>query len=120
MTATAYWPGISGVTQVNTRQMLPLGLAWAWTIWKSQGMTINHKLVNNLGKKEAKHGLTYVTFSRARRLHNIGILGDFTEMRMTTSIHKHAKMEPRKLEEAQSKPGDWNKKLKRMMMRMMH
>jgi hypothetical protein len=100
MTATTHMPGSGGVTQVNTRKMLPLGLAWAWTIWKAQGMTINHKLVINLGDKEAEHGLTYVAFSRARRLRDIGILGDFTETRMTTSIQTHAKMTPRKMEEA--------------------
>jgi ATP-dependent exoDNAse (exonuclease V) alpha subunit len=99
MTATTHWPGPNGVAQVNTRKMLPLGLAWAWTIWKSQGMTIDHKLVINLGTKEAEHGLTYVAFSRARRLRDIGILGDFTETRMISSIFNHAKMEPRKKEE---------------------
>jgi hypothetical protein len=61
---------------------------------------INHKLVISLGDKEAEHGLTYVAFSRARRLHDIVILGDFTETRMITSIKTHAKMKPRKMKEA--------------------
>jgi ATP-dependent exoDNAse (exonuclease V) alpha subunit len=100
MTATAHWPGPNGVAQEKTRTMLPLGLAWAWTIWKSQGMTIDHKLVINLGPKEAEHRLTYVTFSRAWRLRDIGILGAFTHVRMIENIRNHAKMKTRKTEEA--------------------
>ncbi len=43
--------------------MLPLRLAWAWTIWKAQGQTIRGKVVIKLGKSEREHGLSYVAFS---------------------------------------------------------
>ena len=49
------------------RTMIPLRLAWAWTIHKAQGQTIKSKIVLNLGRKEMDHGLTYVAFSRAKK-----------------------------------------------------
>ena len=55
------------------RTMLPLCLAWVWTIWKAQGQTICTKIILNLGSKEKEHGLFYVAFSRATKLSNLGI-----------------------------------------------
>jgi ATP-dependent exoDNAse (exonuclease V) alpha subunit len=100
MVARELSKGTNGVFVENTREMFPLNLAWAWTIWKSQGMTIDHKLVLDLGKNEKEHGLTYVAFSRARRLRDIGIIGEFTKTRITESIRKQAKMKSRQAEEA--------------------
>ena len=53
----------------DTRKQLPLRLAWAITIHKSQGMTIKHgqvihKSVIDLGTKEFQAGLTFVALSR--------------------------------------------------------
>ena len=59
----------------SSRTMLPLKLSWAWTIWKAQGQTIKGKLVLDLSDKEKECGLTYVAFSRATRLRDIGIVG---------------------------------------------
>ena len=59
----------------NSRNMLPLKLTWAWTIWKVQGQTIKGKMVINLCQQEKTHGLTYVAFSRATELQNIGLIG---------------------------------------------
>lgn len=100
MQAQEYRRGTNGKYDENTREMMPLGLAWGWTNWKSQGTTIDHKLVINLGKKESEHGLTYVAFSRARRLSDIGIVGDFTKTRFINSVRDHKKMKPRQVEEA--------------------
>ncbi len=55
------------VTQQSTRLQLPLKLAWAVTIHKSQGMTLD-RVVIDVGKKEFSSGLTYVASSRVRRL----------------------------------------------------
>jgi hypothetical protein len=33
-----------------TREMMPMKLAWAWTIFKAQGQTFNYKVVANLKK----------------------------------------------------------------------
>ena len=53
-----------------SRLQLPLKLAWAVTIHKSQGLTLN-KVVIDVGKKEFSAGLTFVACSRVRRLKDI-------------------------------------------------
>lgn len=50
-----------------SRLQLPLKLAWAVTIHKSQGLTLD-KVVVNVGKKEFSCGLTFVACSRVRHL----------------------------------------------------
>ena len=57
---------------IHERQQLPLTLAWALTIHKSQGMTID-KLWVNIGKKEHSLGMSYVALSRVRNLSSIVI-----------------------------------------------
>jgi ATP-dependent exoDNAse (exonuclease V) alpha subunit len=49
------------------RQQLPLTLAWALTIHKSQGMTLKKAWID-IGKRETTLGMTYVAISRARNL----------------------------------------------------
>jgi hypothetical protein len=80
--------------------MFPIRLCWAWTVWKAQGQTIRGKLVVNLSDKEKEHGLTYVVFSRATMLENIGIVGGLTKERLCCKVQKHAKMRPRMAEES--------------------
>lgn len=50
-----------------SRLQLPLKLAWAVTIHKSQGLTLD-KIVVDIGKKEFCAGLTFVAISRVRRM----------------------------------------------------
>ena len=50
-----------------SRLQLPLKLAWAVTIHKSQGLTLD-KVVIDVGKREFSTGLTFVACSRVRRL----------------------------------------------------
>ena len=50
-----------------SRLQIPLRLAWAVTIHKSQGLTLD-KVVIDVGKREFSCGLTYVACSRVRRL----------------------------------------------------
>ena len=54
------------------RQQLPLTLAWALTIHKSQGMTLEKAWVD-ISKKECTLGITYVALSRARNLTSLVI-----------------------------------------------
>ena len=51
----------------HERQHLPLKLAWAMTIHKSQGLTLEKAWVD-IGKSEKFTGLTYVGLSRVRKL----------------------------------------------------
>lgn len=55
---------------IHERQQLPLKLAWALTIHKSQGLTL-HKSWTDIGKSEATLGLTYVAISRVRHLSSL-------------------------------------------------
>ena len=75
--------------------MLPLRLAWAWTIWKSQGQTIRSKIILKLGQMEKEHGLSYVAFSRATKLSDIGITGGISGSRLTTKISNMLKVKKR-------------------------
>ena len=53
-----------------SRLQLPLKLAWAITVHKAQGLTLN-KVVIDVGKKEFSSGLTFVACSRVRRLSDL-------------------------------------------------
>jgi ATP-dependent DNA helicase PIF1 len=63
------------ITQVRVDQTvaIPLTLAWAITIHKSQGMSLDHVTVD-LGSKEFSSGLSFVALSRARRISGLRIL----------------------------------------------
>ncbi len=53
-----------------SRRQLPLRLAWALTIHKAQGLTLD-KAVIDISKKEMVAGLTFVAFSRVRKLQDM-------------------------------------------------
>jgi ATP-dependent exoDNAse (exonuclease V) alpha subunit len=90
-----FWRGNSEAT----RTMLPLKLAWAWTIHKAQGQTFKGKFVIDLGDNELAPGLTYVALSRATKLENIGFMGGLSLDRVTTKL-KSKGIEQRKAHEA--------------------
>ena len=52
---------------VHERQQLPLKLAWAMTIHKSQGLTLPKAWIN-VGQTEKTAGISYVAISRVRAL----------------------------------------------------
>lgn len=72
--------------------MLPIRLAWAWTIWKAQGQRCKGKIIVNLGERERTHGLTYVAFSRSRRLSDIAIVGGVYVDRLTTTMKQQTRL----------------------------
>lgn len=59
-----------GTETLGTYQQIPVRLAWAVTIHKSQGKTFD-RIVIDLGRGAFEHGQTYVALSRCRTLEGI-------------------------------------------------
>ena len=80
--------GSGGQAESLSRTQLPLTLAWAITIHKSQGATYDKAIVN-IGEKEIALGLTYVAFSRVRTLEGLLLRGCYGVDRiMKLNLHK--------------------------------
>ena len=71
----------NGVT--CSRLQLPLKRAWAVTIHKAQGLTMD-KVVVDVGKKEFSAGLTFVACSRVRHLSDLAFVRPFDYQRLST------------------------------------
>ena len=56
----------------HERQQVPLKLAWALTIHKSQGLTLQKTWID-IGKKESTLGISYVAISRVQNLSSLVI-----------------------------------------------
>lgn len=80
-----------------SRLQLPLKLAWAVTIHKSQGLTLD-KAVVDIGKKEFCAGLTFVAISRVRCLTDLLFSPPFTLQRLE-NLSKSKRILERKQED---------------------
>ena len=82
---------------VLSRQQLPLKLAWAITIHKAQGLTMN-KVVIDIGKREFTPGLTFVACSRVRQLSDLAFQPSFDFQRLQ-SLANSKRLQERKSED---------------------
>ena len=80
-----------------SRLQLPLKLAWAVTIHKSQGLTLD-KVVMDVGKREFSPGLTFVACSRVRQLDDLLFSPPFAYNRLS-SMSNSQHLESRKMED---------------------
>ena len=81
-TTMEWWGTENKAKNTYTRKQLPLRLAWAITIHKSQGITIHGKYCLDIGLKELNNGMTYVAFSRATKFSDIGLIRALTGSRL--------------------------------------
>lgn len=80
-----------------SRLQLPLKLAWAVTIHKSQGLTLD-KVTVDVGKKEFCAGLTFVAISCVRCITDLLLSPPFPFQRLK-NLSKSKRMDERKQEE---------------------
>ena len=80
-----------------SRLQLPLKLAWAVTIHKSQGLTLD-KVVIDVGKREFSTGLTFVACSRVRQLQDLLFSPPFPYQRLS-SLFNSCRIKERKQED---------------------
>ena len=57
------------------RYQYPIVLAWAFTIHKVQGLSLD-RAVMDLGKNVFAHGMAYVALSRVKSLEGVRVIGD--------------------------------------------
>ncbi|KIJ51664.1 hypothetical protein M422DRAFT_111565, partial [Sphaerobolus stellatus SS14] len=70
---TARWESKTGI---SARTQLPLTLAWAIKIHKSQGLTLK-KVVIELGPSDFSLGLSFVAMSRVKKLSGLAFRSPF-------------------------------------------
>ena len=83
-----------GTDKSLMRTNIPLSLAWAITIHKSQGQTYDRAAVD-LGNKELSLGLTYVAISRVKKASGLLMIGNYSEDRVM-GINRNPKHQERR------------------------
>ena len=69
-----------------TKRQIPLIHAWAITIHKAQGMTLEY-IVTDIGSSIFEYGQIYVVLSRVKSLEGLGLLNiDFTKIKSNPKI----------------------------------
>jgi ATP-dependent DNA helicase PIF1 len=70
----AHWENKSG--KLLSRTQLPLNMAWGITIHKSQGLTLEHAVIE-LGRSDFSAGLSFVAISRVKSLKGLAFRSQF-------------------------------------------
>jgi hypothetical protein len=83
----------------HSRKQFPICLAWALTVWKSQGMTIKGLVKLLLGENEKEHGLTFVGMSRVLSSEQIEEGPGCSLERLTTKISSGYRLKVRLIED---------------------
>ncbi len=91
--ATHCWESSSG--HPLSRTQFPLKLAWAVTIHKSQGLTLD-KVYLDLGDKDFAHGLSFVGLSRVKTLSGLLLKEAFPMSRLQKTRDTFTSSELRK------------------------
>ena len=81
----AQWFAFGTHDPYRSRLQLPLKLAWAVTIHKSQGLTLT-KVVVDIGKKEFSCGLTFVACSRVCHIKDLLFTPPFPFQRLSNHV----------------------------------
>jgi len=81
----------------HSRLQILLKLAWAMTIHKAQGLTLD-KIVVDIGKKEFSSGLTYVACSRVRCIKDLLFIPRFPYSRLS-NLSKSQRLQERLIED---------------------
>lgn len=84
-----------GDRQQHFRESFPVTIAYALTVWKSQGMTITGPVLVNLGDRERDHGCSYVALSRVTSISNLCIGAGISLHRLTAAISEGKKLKER-------------------------
>jgi ATP-dependent exoDNAse (exonuclease V) alpha subunit len=79
-----------------SRTALPLSLAWALTVHKSQGLTLP-KAVVDIGRHEMSAGISFVALSRVQHLPDLVVMP--FPLNRITSLGGHKQIKERKAEE---------------------
>lgn len=69
-----HWQPSGTSRNEHTRTQIPLRLAWAITVHKSQGLTLGDGARIALGSKEFSTGLTFVALSRVRTINDLALI----------------------------------------------
>lgn len=91
----------NGAQQCSRRQF-PIRLAYAMTIHKSQGLTLDKVKLYIEGKRDRQNGLTYTALSRVRRIDDIIIMTPINQARLDSL--KNAGVEQRLRDESNRYP----------------